>query len=165
MPRDIKYTAKTLESLMAHGIAIEHAMTKLQLCKRQIYRLLVRYRDQGEDGLKPRNRGRNSPRRYSVALENEVIDLIRGHYPDFGPTFAGEKLLEHHGIRISHETLRKWMKGAGIWADREARRPKVHQIRQRCDQRGELIQIDGLVTVWFRSLEIIELTQGDRSWR
>ena len=23
----------------------------------------------------------------------------------------------------------------------------------------------GLVTVWFRSLEIIELTQGDRSWR
>ncbi|WP_029625495.1 hypothetical protein [Sphingomonas sp. PAMC 26605] len=38
-----------------------------------------------------------------------AIALPREHYQDFGQSFAAEKLIEQHDIRISHETLRKLM--------------------------------------------------------
>ncbi len=38
---------------------------------------------------------------------------------------------------------------AGLWKDREARRPRPYQPRYRRDCRGELIQIDGSKHWWF----------------
>ena len=43
------------------------------------------------------------------------MTLVRENYIDFGPTFATEKLEEDHGLKVSRETLRKWMQDAGIW--------------------------------------------------
>jgi len=56
---------------------------------------------------------------------------------------AREYLAERHGIRAGCETLRKRMMEAGLWKDREARRPRPYQPRYRRDCRGELVQIDG----------------------
>ena len=41
--------------------------------------------------------------------------LIKENYVDFGPTLAAEKLAEHHGFKVSRETLRKWMVEDGLW--------------------------------------------------
>ena len=43
-----------------------------------------------------------------------ILNLIREHYPDFGPTFALEKLEAKHGITVGLETLRQWMKEEGV---------------------------------------------------
>jgi hypothetical protein len=42
------------------------------------------------------------------------VTLVRENYIDFGPTFAAEKLAEDHGLKVSRETLRKWMQDAGM---------------------------------------------------
>src|ERR1700685_1059525 len=44
-----------------------------------------------------------------------ALSIVRERYGDFGPTFAAEKLTEHHGCSISHETLRGWMIADGLW--------------------------------------------------
>ena len=68
---------------------------------------------------------------------------------DFGPTLAGEKLVERHQIAVSKETLRHWMTEAGIWTSRRERKRRLHQPRGRRDCLGELVQIDGSHHWWF----------------
>jgi hypothetical protein len=80
-----------------------------------------------------------------------VIGIIRERYADFGPTLAGEKLTELHGIELARETIRQWMMAAGLWKDRGQRLKPVHQPRHRRDCVGELIQIDGSNHWWFEA--------------
>jgi hypothetical protein len=78
-----------------------------------------------------------------------VLNLVREHYSDFGPTLAREKLLERHGLLISRETLRGLMRDADLWHTRAPRRKAVQQPRARRQYFGELIQIDGSEHHWF----------------
>ena len=78
-----------------------------------------------------------------------VLDLVREHYADFGPTLAREKLLERHGLLIGRETLRGLMRDAGLWHTRAVRRKAIQQPRARRQYFGELIQIDGSEHQWF----------------
>ena len=78
-----------------------------------------------------------------------AIAIVREHYQDFGPTLACEYLIERHDIRVSCEALRQMMINAGLWKDRDARRPRPYQPRYRRDCRGELIQVDGSKHWWF----------------
>jgi hypothetical protein len=75
--------------------------------------------------------------------------LVRERYADFGPTLACEKLRECHNIELGKETVRRWMRDAGLWITREQRPPTLHQPRNRRSCLGELIQIDGSDHRWF----------------
>lgn len=139
----------TLMRLDRGEIRVTDAMALLNLERRQIYRLLERLRQDGAPGLISRKRGRPSNRRYGEAFRYQVVGLVREHYSGFGPTLAREYLAERHGLRVSCETLRQMMIAAGLWKDREARRPRPYQPRYRRDCRGELIQVDGSKHWWF----------------
>lgn len=139
----------TLMRIERGELRVADAAALLGLKRRQIFRLLERMRADGAAGLVSRKRGRPSNRRYSEAFREQVIAIVREHYPDFGPTLAREYLMERHGITISCETLRQFMIGAGLWKDRAARRPRPYQPRYRRDCRGELIQVDGSKHWWF----------------
>jgi len=77
------------------------------------------------------------------------MTLVRERYADFGPTLACEKLCECHGFKLAKETVRRWMRDAGLWIPRKQRPPKIHQPRNRRACVGELIQIDGSDHRWF----------------
>ena len=80
---------------------------------RQIRRWLVSYRSEGERGLISARRGKPSNNRMMTADQDQIIDIVRANYADFGPTFANEKLRALHEIKISTETLRQLMISAG----------------------------------------------------
>lgn len=96
-----------------------------------------------------RKRGARGNRRLPAAVKEKAIALVRERYVDFGPTLAHEKLAELHDVRVSGETLRKWMTEAGIWKNRAARKAAPHQPRNRRECLGELVQIDGCNHHWF----------------
>ncbi|GGW44897.1 hypothetical protein GCM10011452_36450 [Gemmobacter lanyuensis] len=77
-----------------------------------------------------------------------TLALVRERYADFGPTLAAEKLAERDGVKISRETLRKWMVEDGLWLSRSQRRV-LHRPRLRRECYGELVQIDGSDHRWF----------------
>jgi hypothetical protein len=54
-----------------------------------------------------------------------------------------------HGLLVPCETLRGWMRDAGIWLPRAARRKAIQQPRVRRQYFGELIRIDGSEHHWF----------------
>ncbi len=125
------------------------AAARLGLSVRQVKRLLARYREQGCSGLISRRRGKRSNNAISEAVRREALTLVRERYPDFGPTFACEKLVEVHGLRLSAETLRRWMIADGMWRAKGRRAVRLHQSRARRECFGDLVQIDGSPHDWF----------------
>lgn len=121
----------------------------LNLTRRQIQRLANQYRQSGASGLVSLRRGQPSNRRLSSEFKLKTLSLITEKYADFGPTFANEKLLEKHGIKLSSETLRHWMIEADLWQTRVKAKGKIYQPRYRRECLGELIQIDGSHHDWF----------------
>ena len=120
----------------------------MSVTPRQTYRLLSRYREGGALAIANQRRGRPSNNRLSDEVRDHAIALVRQLYADFGPTLAAEKLEERHDLKVSRETLRNWMRQAGIWVSR-AERKRIQQPRYRREHVGELVQIDGSEHRWF----------------
>src|SRR4029077_9216838 len=86
----------------------------LRLTTRHVRRLLQRLQQGGDAALVHRLRGQPSNHRKKTKLRRRVLQLYRKDYPDFGPTFAAEKLGER-GLVVSPATLRRWLLDAGLW--------------------------------------------------
>jgi hypothetical protein len=84
----------------------------------------------------------------SLVERDQALALVREHYAGYGPRLASEALLERHGLTGPRETLRAWMREAGLWLTRAQRR-RFHQIRARRAHFGGLVQIVGSEYHWF----------------
>ena len=123
------------------------AGARLRLSERQIRRLLQQVRQQGDRGVVHGLRGRSSNRKLSLRFEQRVVRRVRQRYADFGPTLAREKL-EQEGLRVSRETLRRWMSQAGLWRPRTKRARAVHVWRARRSAFGEMVMMDSSPYAW-----------------
>ena len=139
---------EVLSQVTQGRMAVASAANVLGLSPRQVHRLLGTFRSDGPTAIRHKARGRRSNNRIDPAVRDFAITLMRESYADFGPTLAAEKLAEQHDLRVSRETLRKWMQGDGLWLSRKQRRT-FHQPRLRREALGELIQIDGSDHRWF----------------
>jgi len=144
--REVK-RLKAVQSAIERHITQKTAASMVGLSERQVRRMVQSVRERGDKGIIHGLRGRPSNRRLPEAMREEVLCLYQERYPDFGPTLAMEKLFECDGIRISDETLRKWLVEAGIWKKRRKRSP-FRRWRPRRECFGELVQMDGSHHDW-----------------
>ena len=122
------------------------AALKLRVCYRQMKRIVVRFRKEGDAGLCHRTRGKRSNRSKSSEMRAVVIGICEDQFPGWGPTLAAEKLSEM-GHEVDHETLRRWLLAAGLWRRARKRKP-YRRRRERKAHLGELVQIDGSPYDW-----------------
>ncbi len=122
---------------------------RLGLSPRQVRRLAVAYRKRGASGIIHGGRGKTSNRKIKTDIQQRAIAIVRQQYPDFGPTFANEKLTEEHDFSFSVETLRQWMISDGLWSPKSKKHKRVHPMREPRLQVGEMVQIDGSPHDWF----------------
>src|SRR5512137_1451367 len=115
---------------------------------RQAKRVWRRYQDEGDAGLVHRLRGRRGLRSKPAALRAQVLAFCREErYADFGPTLLAEEL-EKEGLVVDHDTVRRWLLGAGIRTVR--RRRQTHRPwRERKPCFGTMVQLDGSDHAWF----------------
>jgi transposase len=115
---------------------------------RQMHRMYQRFLSQGDRGLVHRSRGAVSPRRIDAQERLRAMELCRGRYRGFGPTLAAEKLGEEHGLWVSHDTVRRWLRAEGLLESaRRGRRSRKR--RQRKERFGQMVQMDGSPHPWF----------------
>ena len=131
----------------AGSLRLKEAAELLGLSYRQIKRVWARYRGGGAKALQHGNCGRVSNRSYSETFRQAVLDQVRTRYADFGPTLAAEHLAEEAGLAVAAETLRRWMKAAGLWRG-QRRRKAYRQRRERQPHFGELVQLDASFHPW-----------------
>ncbi|NVH75939.1 ISNCY family transposase [Paraburkholderia sp. JPY432] len=140
---------KVVEAVVEQRLMPWRAAERLGISRRQVERLVLRYRNEGAAGLVSRRRGQPGHHQLAADLAHRALGIIRERYADFGPTLACEKLRESHGLVLSKETVRHLMTDAGLWVPRRQRPPKVYQPRARRACLGELVQIDGSDHHWF----------------
>ncbi len=150
----ITMSRKEARSLHVIYQALDRKITQTEaaavigLSDRQVRRLIKRIRIEGDEGICHRSRGKTSNHRIPKKIKEKALKLFRERYGDFNLTHAAEKLYEIHGITLSDETLRIWLKKADIpYKKRKAR--KHRQWRERKAHFGELVQIDGSHHDWF----------------
>ncbi len=81
-------------------LAKRNAANMLDLTRRQILRLLKRYRQDGAAAVRHKSRGRTPNNQIHLAKRDYALNLIKEQYPDFGPTLPAEMLVEHHGSKV-----------------------------------------------------------------
>jgi len=140
---------EVMQRLKDKRLRQHEASRMLGVSVRQIKRLFRAYKARGPSGLVSRRRGKPSNNRLAPKAVQKAIDLICAHYRDFGPTLAHEKLTEKHDLRLSRESVRGIMIAEGWWKPKRAKKPPVHQMRERRACFGELVQIDGSDHDWF----------------
>lgn len=140
---------RIIERIKSKRISQIAGAAQLKMSTRHLRRLMGNYKQQGAIGLISKRYGKPSHRRITESIKEHALSLLKTHYPDFGPTFAHEKLTEVHGFTFSVETLRQWMIAEGLWKGKKRRQAHIHPQRQRRSQRGELVQIDGSPHDWF----------------
>lgn len=144
---------EVLSRVKRGDLSLVKAAALLQLSYRQAKRVYGRYRREGDRGLLHGLRGRVSNRKTDASLRERIVERYRQRYGDFGPTLAAEYLAKE-GLRVSVETLRSWLKSAGLWENRRKR--STHRAwRARREHVGELVQMDGSHHDWF---------EGRRPW-
>lgn len=136
-----------VEAVKNKHFTMTEAAERLQLSKRQLRRILRRYETIGDRSLVHGHRGKKSNHTGDVRLKTLVLGLYQTTYKGFGPTLAAEKITEE-GHSILAETLRLWLKAAGLWEERR-KRSCYRQQRKRREQFGDLLQLDGSFHHWF----------------
>ena len=110
--------------------------------------MIKRVREEGDEGICHRSRGKASNRRLSQKFKDKALKLYRSQYNGYGPTFVCEKLFDVHKIKLGDETLRLWLNQENIFYEKRKGR-KHRQWRERKHHFGEMVQMDGSHHAWF----------------
>src|SRR6266446_5202080 len=138
---------KVLHEVQQRHLTQVEAAARLKVTDRQVRRMLLRIREQGDAALVHGLRGRPSNRKLAARFEEKVLTRVGQRYADFGPTLAAEHLAKD-GFRVSRETLRTWMTKAAFWHPRSQRVKKIHVWRERRASFGELVMQDSSPFRW-----------------
>lgn len=144
---------KSILDLIKIGqLSLKDASKRLLVSYRQMRRIYQRYLKEGDEGLIHKSRGKSSARAFPQEMKQSILAVYEEKYWDFGPTLAAEKLLEEDGYQLHAETLRLWLKEAGLWQSRRHRRAH-RKRRSRRERFGELLQLDGSIHAWISGNE------------
>ena len=133
---------KVLHEVRRGHITQREGAAQLKRTTRWIRELVGRIEAKGDRGIIHGRRGQPSTHKIAEKIEKRAVTIIQREYGDFGPTLASEYLARDHQIAVSRETVRKWMRRAGLWKRRKQRIEQVHMWRPRRSCFGELVQWD-----------------------
>ena len=142
---------EVMERMKAKKMTQKKGAEVLGISVRQVRRIWKKYEEKGAAGLMSERRGKPSNNRLPSETSQQAIDLLHSLYADFGPTFAHEKLVEKHDLKLSSGSVRQIMIRENLWIPRKAKKIVAHQMRERRACIGELVQIDGSPHRWFEN--------------
>lgn len=142
-----------LARVQARTLSLADAAVLMGVGYRHARRLRRKFRRGGAKALRHKGLGRRSNRRKPAAFRRQVVATYRKKYggdadhAGFGPTLAAEHLRDEDQLVVAPETLRRWLRAAGLW--HRARDAAAHrQRRERKAHFGELVQMDGSFHSW-----------------
>src|SRR5438874_9392677 len=129
------------KALLEGRLTTAEAALALGLSPRQVQRLQARLQADGPPSLVHGNTARPPANKTPDQLKQQVLDLATTTYARFNFCHLADILHEEHGILLSDETLRRWLRPLGH--GRPARRGKHRRRRTRRPREGELLFLDG----------------------
>lgn len=132
------------------GLSARSAAPMLKLSARQVFRLKAKVRTEGDKGIRHGNCGHKPHNAKPASLRQQVLDLQKTEFSKYNACHFAEALAEEKGIKLSPDTLRRWLRAAGIPPKHRHRSQSNHRRRRERRARfGELVFIDGSPHPWF----------------
>lgn len=98
-----------------------NAAIKLDVTKRTINRLIKVYKTYGKEGFRHKNKDRPPINKIDEITKNKIIKLYKDDYQEANISHFKEIVNEDLFIKVSNETIRKWLIKEGILS------PKAHK--------------------------------------
>ena len=140
-----------IQCLLDERITNGEASRSLSLSIRQIQRIKRRVSENGVRGVFHGNKGRKPVHAFSLDVRETVLSLFKEKYYDFNFSHLADYLLEAEDIQIGRETLRKWLRSAGL-GGKQHRQPGHRKRRLRCGKIGQMLFLDGSPHHWFGNI-------------
>lgn len=145
-PRPNSLSQVIVLSVLHDGLTPTQAALRFGMSRRQIHRLLARYKIGGLDALEPRSRRpKTNPRSLSEELRNEIIRL-RTDLLTQGLDAGAASIAWHLGQAGLHtpalSTIWRILRAAGLVTPTPSKRPKAYIIRFEAVQPNETWQSD-----------------------
>ena len=120
---------------------------RLEMSERTFRRYVVRYEEEGKQGLGDRRLGKPSPRRASRQEVSSLVALYRDCYPNRNIRHFYEVYEERHGGTRGYSWVKRCLQDAGA-VPRGRRRGPHRELRERKRQEGEMIHQDASTHRW-----------------
>jgi hypothetical protein len=141
---------KILQEVQAGRLKLSAARELLNLSYRQCLRLKQKFNSFGFEGLIRKKRVKPGNLKITIGTEKAIIELRQKLYFKFNIEHFREKLMENHGISISHETLRQVLIKNGEHKSKQHKTP--YRRRRRMPKEGMLVQMDTSEHKWLEHI-------------
>ena len=139
---------EVIQRVFRGELTVAKAALVLGVSERQCYRIKAQVTRRGARGVVHGNRGRPSKRKVKEKTLKRIVELAKGKYRGFNDHHLTEKLMEHEGIELSREKVRRTLRACGILSPRKKRAPKHRSRRERRAAEGMMLQVDGSPHDW-----------------
>jgi len=143
---------EALERYRKRRLSGEEAGELLGMSGRNFRRLVVRYEEDGVDGLRDQRIGKPSPRRAPAAELTRMQLLYQERYRDFTVKHFHEHLVERHQYKLGYTVTRLALQAAGLVA-KAPQRGTHRKKRERRPLPGMLLFQDGSTHRWLAGLD------------
>ena len=143
---------EALERHRKRRLTAEEAGELLGMSGRHFRRLMVRYDEDGLEGLRDQRLGKPSPRRAPEAELARMRRLYQELYGDFTMKHFHEQLQKRHGYKLCYTVTRLALQAAGLAAKTKRGGPH-RKKRERRPLPGMLLFQDGSTHRWIPALD------------
>ena len=111
------------------------AATKLHLSRRQIDRLIIKYKENGKSSFVHGNRGQVPAKALDKSISNEIILLYKNKYYNFNFNHFKDFLEDKENIFVSYKFIYKTLNNEGILSPKARKKTKKNPQSTPSDHR------------------------------
>ena len=128
----------------------KEASIALSISDRQIRNLIKKYKEEGPNGIKHKNKFNKPAHSFSEEFKKKIIELkLSEDYNDTNFSHFRDLLEERENIKISYSALYNILHSNNIISKKSHKSKKTHRRRKRKECEGMLVQTDGTPFDWF----------------
>jgi len=135
-----------ITAVVVEGRPVAQVAAAYTVSRQWIYKLLARYREEGDQAFQPRSRRPHSqPTAVPIATAELIIRLrgeLSGQGLDAGAHTIAWHLAEQHQLSVSEATIWRTLKRAGLITPEPRKKPKAAYICFAAEQPNEMWQVD-----------------------
>ena len=127
-----------IKELVDHNGNKDRAALKLGITKRQVDRLIIKYKERGKQGFVHGNRDRNPAITLDKSLSEDIILLYKTKYQDWNFNHFKEFLEQQENIKVSYKFIYNVLMKKGILSPKAKKRTRKEFAKQRLLQEKKI---------------------------
>ena len=132
---------KVIKELVDHKSNKNRACKKLNLSRRQVDRLIIKYKENGKYAFIHGNRSKKPVNAYDKSISNDIILLYKNKYYDFNFNHFKDFLENFENINVSYDFIYKTLSKEGILSPKARKKTKRAYAKKNYLKKRKLILI------------------------